>query len=125
MGDEVWSVSAFGHAVDELMEHLTSSIHTNSLHTVIIDIKIKLNNEFTEQEHQNIDNSGTDNKVIDLFTSLKTKSGSAYHKWLEELGHQDVAMGDKLREKINFCLAKMLAGEQKQSGLYNYSYWYP
>ena len=77
------------------MEDLTSS-----LHTVVNDLKLKLYSEFMEQERQNIDNSGTDyNKVIALFTCLKTKSVNAHHKCvkaLEELGHEDVT--DKLRE---------------------------
>lgn len=104
-GDEV---RVFGHAVDQLMEDLTSS-----LHTVVNDVKIRLYDEFTEHERQVIDNSGTDiDKVISLFTSLKTKSVDAHHKCvnaLEELGHHDVA--EKLREKIkSFCSAKAVAG---------------
>ena len=108
-GDEVWSASAFLRAVDELMEYLTSR-----LHTVVNDLKLKLYGEFTEQERQNIDNSGTDiDKVIALFTSMKTKSVNAHHKCvkaLEELGHKDVA--DKLREKIkNSNSARTVAGK--------------
>ena len=114
-GDEVWSESAFGRAVDQLMEGLA-----NSLHTVVKDIKLKLYSEFTEQERQSIDNSGTDiDKVITLFTSLKTKPVGAHHKCvkaLEELGYQDVV--DKLREKIkNSCSAKKIAGKQNTKRL--------
>lgn len=107
--DKCSSEEAFCRAVDGLMDHLT---HT--LHTVVDDLKLKLYGEFTEQERQNIDSSGTDFKKVEaLFTSLKTKSVNVHQKCLkalEELKHKDVAK--KLNEKMeNSFLAVTVAGK--------------
>ena len=87
----------FCHAVDELMYDLA-----NTLHTVVGELKLKLYGEFTGQERQRIDGSGTDmEKVTNLVEILKTKSANTHQKCLkalEELKHEEIA--DKLREKM-------------------------
>lgn len=88
----------FCYAVDELMNELA-----DNLHPVVDDLLLKLYSEFTEQERQNINNSGTSlNKIVHLFESLKTKSSDAHQKCLkalEELKHKEMA--DKLKENMN------------------------
>ena len=87
----------FCYAVDNSMYDLT-----NTLHTVVEELKLKLFGEFTEGERQEIDCSGTNlRKVTILFETLKTKSVDTHQKCLEaleELKHKEIA--DKLREKM-------------------------
>lgn len=105
--EECSECSMFPRAVDELMEELT-----NSLHTVVNDLLLKLYDKFTEAERQDIDASRTNiNKVKKLFIILKTKSIDAHQKCLkalEELGHHDIA--DKLRQKMK-NLPRTIAGK--------------
>ena len=102
--EEYGSTRLFGNAVDEMMDGLV-----HSLHTVIDDLKLKLYDELTEYERQNIDGSRTNmDKVTTFFTILKTKSVDTHQKCLralEELKHKDVA--DKLRERMeSACLLR-------------------
>ena len=87
----------FCFAVDKLMYDLT-----NTLHTVVEGLKLKLYGEFTEVERQRIDCSEMNlSKVTIFFEILKTKSVDTHQKCLEaleELKHKEIA--DKLREKM-------------------------
>ena len=103
----------FGRAVDELMDELT-----NTLHTVVRDLMLKLHSEFTELERQKIDGRETDmERVTTLFTTLKTKPVDTYQKCLkalEELKHHDVA--DKLRDKMKSSCSPVAGNEILNSG---------
>ena len=81
--------SSFKCAVDKMMETLTGR-----LHTVVDDLILKLYDCFTEAERQKINSCRTNiKKTEELFTTLKTKSVTAYDKCLlamEDLNHGDL-----------------------------------
>lgn len=103
------SEEGFCHAVDEMMDYLT-----NTLHTTVDDLLTKLYGEFQLEERQNIDASRTAaEKVKTFFEALKTKSVGAHQKCLTVLGElkrRDVA--NKLKEKMNNYSPRKIAGEQ-------------
>jgi len=81
---------SFHVAVDDLMEELTSS-----LHTVVDDLQTKLHSHFSENERQNIDSARTNIlKVKALITVVKTKSVETYKRFLaaiDECNHAGMA----------------------------------
>lgn len=96
---------SFSHAVDKMMEDLTTR-----LHTVIDDLTFKLYNCFTEGERQDINASRTNIKrVEEFFIRIKTKDVDAYEKCLtamEALNHHDLA--SNLREEWKYASKRLI-----------------
>ena len=82
--------SSFHYAVERMMDRLTES-----LHTVVDGLIMKLYDCFTEAERQEINASRTNiQKVEKLFTTLKTKDVSVYERCLramQDLQHAEIA----------------------------------